>query len=75
MALAEETTSEINVGKGGWDFVEKLMNQVKIRDVVPAHKNTTVRWYQKIWRKKSRRGEKLNGYSSLQSQTCKEMYF
>lgn len=65
MALAEETTFEINVGKGGWGFIEKLMNQVKIRDAIPAHKYTTVRWYQKIWRKKSRKGEKLNCYSSL----------
>lgn len=43
MALAEETTFEINVRKGGWVFAEMLMNQVKIREVVPVHKYTAGR--------------------------------
>lgn len=47
MALVEEMTSEINVGKEGWGFVELLTNQVKIT----ADKCTTVRQYQKIWKK------------------------
>lgn len=49
MALAEEMTFEINVRKGGWGFAEMFMNQVKIRDVVPVHKYTAGRQYQKIW--------------------------
>lgn len=49
MALAEETTFEITVRKGGWGFAEMLMNQVKIREVVPVHKYTAGRRYQKIW--------------------------
>lgn len=52
MALAEETTFEVNVGMGGWSFAEMLMNQVKIRDVVLVCKYREARRYQKTWRSK-----------------------